>query len=203
MNQRERNKRRREAGCPLGLLRSCRKLAGLAGREVELTEFEDCWWGALVRVESVEPGWVQTEEDGGICTELLPAGRYEGNKRRVVHRIRELRSWLHRMPEPAALRAEGMAFASALQDLELALGDPRMPLTVQERRIWDLLLTRPEDRPLTYRQIVARLRKSGARVSEANARRSLSTTLKARGVRNRRNAGYYIPEEFRPSSEEG
>ncbi len=200
MNQRERNKRRREAGCPLALLRSCRKLAGLAGREIEPTEFEDCWWDALIRVESVEPGWVQEDGDGGTWTELAPAGRLEGDERSLVHRVRELRSWLHRMPTPAALQAEGMAFASALQDLELTLGDPRVPLTPQERRIWDLLLKRPEDRPLTSGQIVARLQTSGARVSEENARRSLSTTLKAKGVRNRRGAGYFIPEEFRPSS---
>ncbi len=200
MSMREKSKRRREYRCPLGLLRSCRKLAGLAGREIEQTEFKDCRRDALERVESVEPGWTHEDEDGGwTLSKLTPAECFGEDQRPLVYRVREIRTCLHRMLTPAALHSGVEGFAAILEGLESVLRDSRVPLAPQERRIWDLLLKQPEDRPLTSKQIVARLRKDGSRVSGENARRSLATTLKAKGVQNRRNAGYFIPREFRPT----
>lgn len=66
------------------------------------------------------------------------------------------------------------------------LGDPSLPLSPQERRIWDMLLSRPEDKPLTQAKIVAGLSVKGGAVSAENARKSLSGILRRKGVQNRR-----------------
>ncbi len=188
---------------PLPLVRALRDLADLADRSPLAEEFHSRRQEIQCRAAAQDPGWaVKVVGDDHECRvegvrRVVPEEMTEGD-RRLASLLDEVRRALHRLSSPDRLTAsERDRLLVISSDLLKILSDPSFPLTRQEQRIWDLLLGEPEDRPLSCRRIVARLRTSGKPLSEENARRSLSTTLKAKGVRNRRGAGYFIPAEFR------
>lgn len=192
---------------PLELIRSLRRLAGLAGRDPNEAEYQARREDVVVRAAAQDPAW---DELGDADRAMFDTSDTAAGMRRVVpgemsdrelafaSLLDEIRRLVHRAPTaPTLTEGLGDRLRATADELLAWLGDPAIPLTPQEQRIWDLLLKMPEDRPLSCRSIVMRLQTMSKPLSEENARKSLSTTLKAKGVQNRRGAGYFIPREFR------
>ena len=206
----------REVEDPVGLLRDLRRLATMVGRAVDPVELKELCRDLRIRSHGIDPSFVaMTEEEIAELNGDSPVGENaRGVKqlameslgvddRLVASRMGEIRNAISRISQACEVTAEWAEKLVRIADhYQEMLADSSVALAPQEQRIWDLLLDQPEDRPLSSTQIVARLRSSGGPVSEENARKSLSNTLREKGVRNRRGAGYYIPSEFRspPSS---
>ncbi len=67
----------------------------------------------------------------------------------------------------------------------------KTPLTDSERRVLELIKGAPDG--IMGPQIVAALSKEGIRLAQSTLTRHIIPKLKARGVKNRRGAGYYLP----------
>lgn len=192
----------------LELVRRLRRFANQCGRELSADAMRELRWDVELRVAAIDPSWVRVtagelrasghDREATGVRQLIPS-ELSVEDRRLATMMGEIRRLLARGETWTGFTADlGERIRRVADDLCGDLASPALPLTPQERRIWELLLMQPEDRPLTCRVIVARLRAAARPLSEENARRSLATTLKAKGVRNRRGAGYFIPREFRP-----
>ncbi len=67
----------------------------------------------------------------------------------------------------------------------------KTPLTDSERRVLELIKGAPDG--IMGPQIVAALSKEGFNLAQSTLTRHIIPKLKARGVENRRGAGYYLP----------
>jgi hypothetical protein len=206
----------REVEDPVGLLRGLRRLATMVGRAVDPVELKELCRDLLIRSHAIDPSWAtMTEEEIAELNGDSPVGENArgvkqlameslgADDRLVASRMGEIRNAIFRISQACEVTPEWAEKLVRIGDhYQEMLADSSVALAPQEQRIWDLLLDQPEDRPLSSTKIVARLRSSGGPVSEENARKSLLNTLREKGVRNRRGAGYYIPSEFRslPSS---
>ena len=207
----------RELGDPLGLLRAVRYMASLVKRDIDTAEWDLVVKDVHLRCAEVDPLFeaMSQEELVAMRRKVNPKAPadvessgmkrnaiedYAPDKQLLASRVGEIRAVVHRIGYTMAgltqERAEHLERLAAALHADMA--DPALPLSGQEQRIWDLLLQQPEDKPLTCREVTARLRTQSGALSEENARRSLATTLHAKGVRNRKGAGYFIPVEFRP-----
>ena len=202
----------REAEDPVRLLRSLRRLLSLCGRSVDSVEWQKACIDVLLRCHALDPAWESmTEEemqsfkgdspigDKDYGVKQLAMEALSPDDQYLASRMGEIREAMHQiLPGRKLTTARADHLARITDDYHLMLADASIPLAPQEQRIWDLLLSQPEDKPLETSVILARLRTSGGTISESNAKKSLRGPLKRKGVRNRKRAGYFIPVEFRP-----
>ena len=206
----------REVEDPVGLLRDLRRLATLADRAVDPDELKELCRDLRIRSHGIDPSWAtMTDEEISKVNGDSPVGKNARGVKKLTmeslgpadrltaSRMGEIRNAIFRISQACEVTPEwAEKLVRIADDYHEMLAHSAVALTPQEQRIWDLLLAQPADRPLNSKQIVARLRTKGGTVSEENARKSLSNTLREKGVRNRKRAGYYIPSQFRspPSS---
>ena len=202
----------REAQDPVGLLRNLRRLISLQDRDIHPDEWKAIHLDLLIRCHAIDPSWESLSDDE--IREMVDDPSHQLNARGVkqlglvelepedqllASRMGEIRGALHKIDRSSDLSAEwANRLTGIADDYQAMLADSSVPLAPQEQRIWDLLISQPEDRPLQTNVILARLRTSGGTISETNAKKSLRGNLKRKGVRNRKRAGYFIPAEFRP-----
>ena len=206
----------RELGDPLGLLRAVRYMASLVKRDIDTAEWDLVVKDVHLRCAEVDPLFeamsqeelvaMRRKVDPDAAADVESSGMkrnaiedYAPDKQLLASRVGEIRAVVHRIGYTMAgltqERAEHLERLAAALHADMA--DPALPLSGQEQRIWDLLLQQPEDKPLTNDKIVARLRAKGRAVSTGNTQRALLGPLRAKGVRNRKRVGYFIPVEFR------
>ena len=206
----------RELVGPMGLLRAVRRFASLQGREVDVSEWSLVRNDVLLRCAAIDPS-LQAMSGEEVAEQLdrpdqdsqdresaqgvkqVAMSSLSEDDQLMASRVGEIRAATHRLSSSSLLSPDAADHLRRLADaLQSLIADPSLPLSPQEQRIWDMLMSRPEDKPLTQAKIVAGLSVKGGAVSAENARKSLSGILRRKGVLNRRRAGYYIPAEFRP-----
>ena len=208
----------RELVGPMGLLRAVRRFASLQGREVDVSEWSLVRNDVLLRCAAIDPS-LQAMSDEEVADQLdrpdqdsqdresaqgvkqVAMSSLSEDDQLMASRVGEIRAATHRLSSSSLLSPDAADHLRRLADeLQSLIADPSLPLSPQEQRIWDVLLARPEDKPLTHDKIVARLSSMGGAVSIGNTQRALAGVLRSKGVMNRKRAGYYIPVEFRPSA---